>query len=192
MDKLKAYICSLIEASDSELEGFVKQCFIKQFKRKDWVQLANTTPRNTYFINKGLARFVITDSEGKEHNTHFSLEEQFSGDYASFLLEIPSLYAIQALEDVEIVVIPRKAVMWCYDHMKSGDRLGRLIAESFFVYQDGRIRNRYIRKPKARYDAITQLFPDIHNRVPQHMIASFLGITPVHLSRLKKQAYEKK
>jgi hypothetical protein len=76
--------------------------------------------------------------------------------------------------------------------MKSGDRLGRLIAESFFVYQDGRIRNRYVRKPKARYDAITQLFPDIHNRVPQHMIASFLGITPVHLSRLKKQAYEKK
>lgn len=132
MDKLKAYICSLIEASDSELEGFVKQCFIKQFKRKDWVQLANITPKNTYFINKGLVRFVITDKEGKEHNTHFSLEEQFSGDYASFLLEIPSLYAIQALEDVEIVVIPRKAVMWCYDHMKSGDRLGRLIAESFF------------------------------------------------------------
>jgi hypothetical protein len=192
MDKLKAYICSLIEASDSELEGFVKQCFIKQFKRKDWVQLANITPKNTYFINKGLVRFVITDKEGKEHNTHFSLEEQFSGDYASFLLEIPSLYAIQALEDVEIVVIPRKAVMWCYDHMKSGDRLGRLIAESFFVYQDGRIRNRYVRKPNARYDAITQLFPDIHNRVPQHMIASFLGITPVHLSRLKKQAYEKK
>jgi len=52
MDKLKAYICSLIEASESELEGFVKQCFIKQFKRKDWVQLANITPKNTYFINK--------------------------------------------------------------------------------------------------------------------------------------------
>lgn len=191
MDQLKAYIHSLIQVSDAELEDFVKQCRIKQFKRKDWVQLANAVPQNTYFINKGLVRFFITDNEGREHSTHFSMEAQFTGDYASFLLVIPSLYAIQALEDTELVVIPRKAVLWGYSHMQEGDRLGRLIAESFFVYQDARIRNRYVRKPKARYDAIAQLFPDIHNRVPQHMIASFLGITPVHLSRLKKQAYEK-
>lgn len=58
MDQLKAYIRSLIRVSDTELEDFVKQCRIKQFKRKDWVQLANAVPQNTYFINKGLVRFV--------------------------------------------------------------------------------------------------------------------------------------
>ena len=64
--------------------------------------------------------------------------------------------------------------------------MGRLIAEYYFIYQDNRIQNNYFRTPKERYDNITQVFPNIHNRVPQHMIASYLGITSIHLSRLKK------
>ena len=70
--------------------------------------------------------------------------------------------------------------------MQEGNKLGRLIAEYYFVYQDNRIKNMIALSPKERYDSITEVFPDIHNRIPQHMIASYLGITPVHLSRLKK------
>lgn len=66
--------------------------------------------------------------------------------------------------------------------------MGRLIAEWYFIYKDTRIKNLYALTPKERYDQITDVFPNIHNRVPQHMIASYLGITAVHLSRLKKQA----
>ena len=69
--------------------------------------------------------------------------------------------------------------------MENGNKLGRLIAEFYFIYQDARINNAYIRTPKERYDLITDVFPGIHQRVPQHMIASYLGITPIHLSRLK-------
>lgn len=70
--------------------------------------------------------------------------------------------------------------------MKEGNKLGRLIAEYYFLYKDARIANLYELSPKERYDSLTDTFPDIHNRAPQHMIASYLGITAVHLSRLKK------
>lgn len=85
-----------------------------------------------------------------------------------------------------MVILPRSAIEWGYEHMAEGQKMGRLIAEFYFLYQDERIRNLYSRTPKQRYDSISDVFPDIHNRVPQHMIASYLGITAVHLSRLKK------
>lgn len=82
--------------------------------------------------------------------------------------------------------MPRIAVDWGYKNLRQGERLGRLIAEYYFIYQDNRLKDLYAKTPKERYDSITEVFPNIHNRVPQHMIASYLGISPVHLSRLKK------
>ncbi|HMP92016.1 MAG TPA: hypothetical protein PKD90_04040, partial [Phnomibacter sp.] len=85
------------------------------------------------------------------------------------------------------IVLPRSAIDWGYAHLAQGQKLGRLIAEYYFIYQDNRIKNLYTRTPRQRYDAMSDIFPNIHNRVPQHMIASYLGITPVHLSRLKRK-----
>lgn len=98
----------------------------------------------------------------------------------------PSLYSLQTLEETQVVVLPRSAIEWGYKNLMEGQKMGRLIAEFYFIYQDDRIKNTYARTPKQRYDNIEDVFPNIHNRVPQHMIASYLGITPVHLSRLKK------
>jgi CRP-like cAMP-binding protein len=134
---------------------------------------------------------IVHDKEGSEHTIHFALENQFIADYSSFIQQQPSLYTLQALEETEVVIMPRSAVDWGYKNLKEGDKLGRLIAEFYFIYQDNRIKNQYARSAKERYDTITEVFPNIHNRVPQHMIASYLGITPVHLSRLKKSDYSK-
>ena len=148
-------------------------------------------PNEIFFINKGLIRVIVTDNEGVEHSIHFAMENQFIADYSSFLLKQPSLYTLQAEEETEVVVMPRAAIEWGYKNLAQGDRLGRLIAEFYFIYQDNRIKNLYARTPKERYDSITDVFPGIHNRVPQHMIASYLGISPVHLSRLKKASQKK-
>jgi hypothetical protein len=119
------------------------------------------------------------------------LENQFIADYSAFILKQPSLYTLQTEEETDVIVLPRAAVEWGYQNLKQGDRLGRLIAEFYFIYQDNRLKNLYARTPKERYNSISEIFPNIQNRVPQHMIASYLGITPVHLSRLKKSDYKK-
>lgn len=176
----------MINITEAELGDFLNQSITKTFKRQETVSRPGAIPNEIFFINKGLIRVLITDNEGIEHTIHFALENQFIADYSNFILKQPSLYSLQALEETQVVVLPRSAIEWGYKNLNEGQKMGRLIAEFYFIYQDDRIKNMYARTPKQRYDTITDVFPNIHNRVPQHMIASYLGITPVHLSRLKK------
>jgi CRP-like cAMP-binding protein len=187
MDSLKAAIRQMIDISEDEFRLLSEQAFRKSFKRNSILSAAGSIPPDIYFIERGLIRVLIMDNEGAEHTVHFALENQFISDYSNFILKTPSFYSLQAIEDTEVIILPRSAIEWGYDNLKEGQKLGRLIAEYYFIYQDQRIKNLYARTPRERYDSIDEVFPNIHNRVPQHMIASYLGMTPVHLSRLKRQ-----
>ncbi|MEZ5041877.1 MAG: cyclic nucleotide-binding domain-containing protein [Saprospiraceae bacterium] len=186
MGRLRQVMQQMIKISEAELKDFLCQAFTTTFKRQEIVSRPNIIPNEIFFINKGLIRVLIIDHSGTEHTIHFALENQFIADYSNFILKQASQYTLQTVEEVEVVVLPRSAIEWGYQNLKEGQKMGRLIAEFYFIYQDNRIKNTYVRTPKQRYDNITATFPDIHNRVPQHMIASYLGISPVHLSRLKK------
>ena len=186
MEQIKNVIRQMIAISEKELNDFLNQATIKTFKRLEIVSRPEAVPNEIFFINRGLIRVVITDNAGTEHTVHFALENQFISDYSNFMQKLPSFYTLQALEETEVVVLPRSVIEWGYKNLEEGDKMGRLVAEYYFIYQDNRIKNTYSRTPKERYDNIAEVFPNIHNRVPQHMIASYLGITPVHLSRLKK------
>lgn len=191
MQQIRQVIKQMIAISELELDGLLKGSTVKKFKRQEIMNKPNLIPNEIFFINKGILRVLITDKEGVEHTIHFALENQFIADYASFILQQPSFYTLQAIEEVEAIILPRSAIDWGYQHLKEGDKLGRLIAEYYFIYQDNRIKNTYVRTPKERYEMMTEVFPNIYNRVPQHMIASYLGITSVHLSRLKKIDFKK-
>jgi CRP-like cAMP-binding protein len=191
MQRIRDVIRQLIPITEVELDALLAPCVVRSYPRNALLSEPGPVPDEVYFINRGVVRVVVTDPEGTEHTVHFALEDQFIADYSGFILRQPALYALQALEPTEVVVLPRAAIEWGYQSLAHGDRLGRLIAEYYFLYQDNRVRNLYARTPKERYDSITEIFPNIHNRVSQHLIASYLGISPVHLSRLKKAARPK-
>jgi signal-transduction protein with cAMP-binding, CBS, and nucleotidyltransferase domain len=191
MEKIRQAIKQMITVSEDELNDFIGQTVTKTFKRQEILSKPNATPNEIFFINKGIIRVLINDNEGAEHTIHFALENQFIADYSNFIQKQTSIYSLQTLEETEVVILPRSAIEWGYINLTDGQKMGRLIAEYYFIYQDDRIKNLYVRTPKQRYDNITDVFPNIHNRVPQHMIASYLGITPIHLSRLKKASIEK-
>jgi signal-transduction protein with cAMP-binding, CBS, and nucleotidyltransferase domain len=191
MTDIRNVMNQMIDISESELDEFLGKTFSKTFKRQEILSAPGTVPNEIFFIVKGIVRVVVTDKAGTEHTVHFAMENQFIADYTSFLINQDSIYTLQALEETTVAVLPREAVYWGYENLKEGQKMGRLIAEFYFVYQDTRVRNMYSRTSKERYDSISEVFPGIHNRVPQHMIASYLGITPVHLSRLKKADSQK-
>ena len=191
MENLRQAMRQMIDISEQELEVFLGKTFSKTFKRQEVLSAPGTVPNEIFFIVKGIVRVVVTDHAGTEHTVHFAMENQFIADYTSFLTDKDSIYTLQALEETTVAVLPREAVYWGYENLKEGQKMGRLIAEFYFVYQDTRVRNMYSQTSKERYDSISEVFPGIHNRVPQHMIASYLGITPVHLSRLKKADSQK-
>jgi CRP-like cAMP-binding protein len=185
-DAIRQVITQMIRVSEEELATFLAQTINKKFKRNEILSRPGSIPNEIFFISKGLVRVVITDRKGAEHSIHFALENQFIADYSHFMQKEHSIYTLQALEETEVCILPRTAIEWGYTNLQEGQKMGRLIAEFYFIYQDNRIKNMYARSPKERYEGITEVFPNIHNRVPQHMIASYLGISPVHLSRLKK------
>ncbi len=186
MKQIKEAIKQLISISETEMEYFLRDCKIKTFKKKAVLCKPNEIATKIFFINKGIIRVKIVDNKGTEHSIHFAFENQFIASYSSFLQESKSIYALEALEDTEVVIMPKSTIDWGYENLQEGQKMGRLIAKNLFMLQDNRIRNSYCRTPKESYDSITEVFPNIHNRVPQHMIASYLGITSIHLSRLKK------
>lgn len=191
MEQITQVMKEMIKVSEDELNDFLNQTVTKTFKRQEILSRPNTVPNDIYFINKGIIRISVTDNEGVEHTIHFALENQFIADYSNFIQKQRSIYTLQTLEETEVIILPRATIEWGYKYLTEGQKMGRLIAEYYFIYQDDRIKNLYVRTPKERYDSITEVFPNIHNRVPQHMIASYLGITPIHLSRLKKSVSEK-
>lgn len=177
----------MISLSEEEARLFMEMCYRKEFPKKSLLSEEAKFIEEVYFIEEGILRVKIDDLEGREHTTHFAIENQFIADYNAFLTGQKSRYQLQALEPTKVIVLPKSAIEWGYANMQEGEKLGRLIAEYYYIYLDTRIQHMYTLSPKARYDLMNDIFPNIHNRVPQHMIASYLGITSVHLSRLKRQ-----
>jgi CRP-like cAMP-binding protein len=94
---------------------------------------------------------------------------------------------VQCLEDCTLIKVPFDAINYVINHIKLGDRLGRFMAEAHVVQMIQYVIQRDTLSIIERLDNIDKNFPNIHQRVPQYMIASYLGITPVHLSNLKKK-----
>lgn len=189
--KITSYIKSQIKVSDEKIEELISRCTIKTFKKKSIISHCNNIDQSLYFIEKGFIRLFINDSRGNQHTTHFAMENVFITDYTALASGMPAKYTLEAIEDTKMVIITRENLNWMYANLKEGEILGRKVLDDYFVYFDNRLQHFYTHTPKEHFDLMNSIFPDIHNKVPQHMIASYINITSVHLSRLKKQAHSK-
>ena len=143
--------------------------------------------QDLFFIEEGFIRLFITDSRGVQHTTHFAQENVFITDYTALASGEPAKYSLEAIQDTTMVILTKETLSWLYTNLKEGEILGRKVLDDYFVYFDNRLQHFYTHTPEERFDLMNSIFPDIHNKVPQHMIASYINITPVHLSRIKKQ-----
>lgn len=186
--KITSYIKSQINVSDEKLETLISLCELKTFKKKSIISKCNNTNQSLYFIEKGFIRLFITDLRGVQHTTHFAQEDVFITDYTALASGEPAKYNLEAIEDTTMIIISKENLNWLYTNLDEGEKLGRMVLDNYFIYFDNRLQHFYTHTPQERFDLMNSIFPDIHNKVPQHMIASYINITPVHLSRLKKQA----
>jgi len=146
------------------------------------------------FIKNGLARSYTLDESGKDYtfsiyfnddNAHMT--NLFVVDYESFANQKPSRLEIEAIEDCEMVGVDYKDVEFVYNRLKKGERFGRLMNQEAYSYSHHRILDLQSKSAKERFEDFMQQTPHLLDKVPQYQIASFLGITPEHLSRLKKE-----
>jgi CRP-like cAMP-binding protein len=184
-EKIHQVISSYIDISDEEWAVYSSMLRIKEFKKKDIILAEGSACKEVFFVNNGLLRVYFVDNIGEEKTFHFSLENTFATDYKSLLKGIPSNYSIQAIEDTQVIIMSDEMIKAGYEKLRNGEKLGRLLAEDYFFMFNDKIQSIYTEQPLDRYTNLNHSFPNIFQRVPQHLIASYLNISSVHLSRLK-------
>jgi CRP-like cAMP-binding protein len=135
-----------------------------------------------------VTRTYDVDAKGQEHIVHFGLEDWWVGDLYSFLTDTPSNYNIDCLEDTEALQITRANLETLYQSVPKMERHFRILVQNAFIASTRRISATLAKSALERYQEFINRYPHIEQRVPNHQIASFLGITPQSLSRIRSQA----
>ncbi|MEL6615221.1 MAG: Crp/Fnr family transcriptional regulator [Bacteroidota bacterium] len=149
--------------------------------------LPGSDAHDILFVARGLLRFYYPSDDGRESNKAFVAEGEFAGALASANLGVPLLYGIEALEDTAVLVAPYRAFAALMDADPAFERLGRKLAELILSRKERRTRGFLLQSATERYLDLERQRPDLLQRVPQYHLASYLGVTDVHLSRLRRE-----
>lgn len=180
-------VTQLVNFTDEELEYFTSFITPVSFNKKDFLLRQGEICKHVMYLNKGALSYFI-EQDGKEVIHEFFFDDCWITDYGSFLSHTPSHNNIVVLEDAEVFMFEYDAIQKLYDKSKNFERFGRLIAEYIFVENERNLVALSTKSPEERYMQLIKERPQLFQRVPQYMIASFLNITPEALSRIRKRS----
>jgi CRP-like cAMP-binding protein len=183
------YTSAIISFTAAEKQIIESAFTFRQVPKKFKLAEEGKIARELFFINKGLVRLYYT-RDGEEITGYIFKEHLFASSYDSFLRQAPSIQTLEALEDCDLLVISKKDLDQLYDTLPKMHILARKVAEQRFINAQQLLSSYILDSPEERYRKFQQQHGDLLLRVPQHIIASFLGITPVSLSRIRKRLME--
>jgi len=172
---------------DNEEEELIKTSFkLLVLSKHDFFLKAGEVNKNIGFLEKGLVRyFVYKDDE--ESTFEFTKEGEFIADYQSFNNKTESIQNIQAIEDCEILLINFDNVQTIFNNTKNGNLIGRLIIEHRFDIMVNQLLAIYMQNHEERYKSFIKHYSDLNQRIPQYLIASYVGVKPESLSRIRRR-----
>lgn len=189
MDSYDILLNSLrqITALEPEEELLFRQAFKPYVvKKNDFFLQSTEINRRLGFLCKGLVRYFVFKND-EESTLEFTKEGEFIADYGSFLSKEPSLQNIQALEDCELLVIEYEELQKLYKVSRNANLLGRVIIEHRFIIMVNQLLTVHRYTPEDRYRYFLEHYKDLVQRIPQYIIASFVGVKPQSLSRIRKR-----
>lgn len=169
---------------DESWQNFMSKVRIRHIQKGEHLVHAGERVNYSYFCIEGLFRMFYTLEDGKEYNKSFAAEHDFVTSYGAMITREPSYFSIQALEDSVVIEIPYQLQQVLMEREHGWERLVRKAVEKLYLKKEERERQLLINDAGKRYRAFLESYPHIAKRLPQYHIASYLGISPVSLSRL--------
>ena len=163
----------------------------RSYKKKSFFLSAGDICRVKGYINKGCFRRYVINNQAKEVILNFAMEDWWIGDLESINSRQPSIYSIQALEDSEVFCITQDDHLRLCEDMPKYQRFHEEKAQRSYYASLKRLAMEQAATPEEKYIQLLSQLPLLSQRVPMHLIASYLGIEPESLSRLRKRLAEK-
>lgn len=186
IEALKAVMQRVSPIEPEAIEAMLDVLSPREVKKGEIIWNPGEICRHILFINTGAIRYFY-NKDNKEINGQFFFENEFFTHYYSFISREPMDFTTEALEDCSLLLMSRSGIYDLYDRFKSFERLGRLIAEQNFISLHTTRVDLHTKKPEELYLDLLKNRPMVLQRVPLYMIASYMGITPEHLSRIRKK-----
>ncbi|MEM6387731.1 MAG: Crp/Fnr family transcriptional regulator [Pseudomonadota bacterium] len=190
--RLKAAVHPLIpcEAAIARLHKGARH---RVLSKGDHILRAGTVADEVFFVHEGLLRYYFNDPNdgGQERTGQFFDEDIVVTDAESFLAQIPGEQNFEALETSSIVALPRSVLAAGYDEDHAIERFGRLMLQEALIGSQRRASRLLTLQPEDRYRRFIETRPEVARRVPQYLVASYLGLTPESLSRIRRRIARK-
>lgn len=195
IEQLNGYL-ALFGFTKPELDKLNEMSEIVEFKKGDVIIKDGVVQKYFFFICSGLIRNFIISNEGRIHTYNFRMENMLVTGYAPYNniaynnnAALTARVSVECLEPCTMVKVDIAALNYMVFNSSNGDRVGRLLSEAHVSELVDFIIEKDTKSILERYKELDVKFPNIHQRVPQHIIASYLGTTPVHLSRIKNAGF---
>ncbi len=186
MGHIREYYESIIQLQESEWEFIASHFYRNVFTKNQIITKKGETENYLSFVESGIVRFYIPDDDN-ELTFNFTFDKEFTCAYDSFLSQTPSEYELQALTETIVWQISYSDLQKVYAQTKVGNYLGRFASEKLFLAKSKRELSLLKFNAKERYLSLFKEKPDILKFIPLKYIASYIGITPQGLSRIRRQ-----
>ncbi len=191
-DSILKHVAKFIRLNEEEQAFFLSLLKFRKLRKRQYFLQEGDVSKHEAFILKGCLRTYEVDENGNEHILSFATEDWWVGDLYSFFTGLPSSYNIDALEATEIVYLDHATQELLYEKIPKFERYFRLLIQNAFIATQRRVISSISKPAEDRYLEFLEKYPLLDQRIPQHQIASYLGITPESLSRIRKQLQQKK
>lgn len=191
LDKLKTYLQKSIALTDEQFDSVAKDLKVKKFDKNEILLSKGEISTKTYFVTDGLLRSYSIDSKGKTHIIQFAPELWWMSERNGVLFNEASEFFIDAIEPTEAIIISKDFMVNAAQLVPCFGDLNNKMLNNAIRFMQKRINMLLSATAEERYLDFIKLYPNLTLRVPQWMIASYLGITPESLSRVRKDLAHK-
>ena len=181
------YIKQFIELTPIEEDYILAKVKIKKYLKGQFVVKNGEVCRYENFVLSGCLKTFYIDNDGHEHVVMFAIENWWTADLGSFITQTAADLNVQCIENSELVQIHHKDLQQLYLEIPKLERFFRIIIQKAFVAAQKRIVNNFSLPAMERYLQFREHYSQIEQRVPQYMIASYLGMTKEFLSKIRNQ-----
>jgi CRP-like cAMP-binding protein len=186
LDVLKDYLRGKISFTDEQFKAIGDLYTPKKISKGTILLREGEVCQHNFFVTRGCLRSYVVDKNGKEHIIQFAPENWWISDQNSLLKQEPAMFFIDAIEESEVLLSERDFNEKFSAILPNGGQMMQTLFHNSFKAMQKRVINLLGASAEERYLEFIKLYPTVALRVPQKMIASYLGITPESLSRIRK------